>query len=171
MDGWWPTVDPINFCEISHMSAFSLISQGTMHGSWWEKADVFTVSRRFCPKRLTVIHTYIHSYTDGGGRHARCRPAHLVQGHFNMQTRTELKRADIVMLWNEPRVARSLCKIEHEMLWLLRAVATSQLYQYRNKSKFMFGNWLILKKKKTPGSFLNKKQFRTSKSCKMCSKS
>ena len=32
----------------------------------------FTFSRRCCPKRLTVIHTY----ADGGGCHARCRPAH-----------------------------------------------------------------------------------------------
>ena len=51
----------------------------------------FIFSRHFCPKRPTVI----HAYTDGGGCHARCRPAHqeqfgvqyLAQGHFNMQTR------------------------------------------------------------------------------------
>ena len=28
---------------------------------------------------FTVIHTYIHSYTDGGGCHARFRPAHQEQ--------------------------------------------------------------------------------------------
>ena len=54
---WWP----INLCKIGHMSTFSLISQGAMHGSWWEKAGVFTVSRRFCPKWLTVNYTYIHT--------------------------------------------------------------------------------------------------------------
>ena len=43
----------------------------------------------------TCSNSYIHSYTDGGGCHARCRPAHqeqfgvqyLAHGHFNMKTR------------------------------------------------------------------------------------
>ena len=52
--------------------------------------------KRFTVKRFTVIHnSYIHSYTDGVGCHARCQPAHQehfgvqyrAQGHFNMQTR------------------------------------------------------------------------------------
>ena len=45
--------------------------------------------------KSTYSNSYIHSHTDGGGCHARCRPAHweqfgvqyLAQGHFDMQTR------------------------------------------------------------------------------------
>ena len=43
----------------------------------------------------TYSNSYIHSYTDGGGCDAKCRPAHqeqfgvqyLAQGHFGMQAR------------------------------------------------------------------------------------
>ena len=45
--------------------------------------------------KATYSNSYVHSYTDGGGRYVRCRPEHqeqfgiqnLAQGHFNMQTR------------------------------------------------------------------------------------
>ena len=44
--------------------------------------------------KATYSNSYIHSYTDGGGCHARCRPTHkeqfgvwyLAHGHFGMQT-------------------------------------------------------------------------------------
>ena len=43
--------------------------------------------------KVIYSNSYVHSYTDGGGCHARCRPAHpkqfgvqyLAQGHFHMQ--------------------------------------------------------------------------------------
>ena len=43
--------------------------------------------------KATYSNSYIHSYTDGGGCHAKCWPAHqeqfgvkyFAQGHFDMQ--------------------------------------------------------------------------------------
>ena len=45
---------------------------------------------------MTYNNSFIHTYTDGGGCHARCQPAHqehtgvqhLAQGHFDMGNRT-----------------------------------------------------------------------------------
>ena len=49
----------------------------------------------FADTFVQSTYKYIHSYTDGGGCYARCRPAHLeqfgvqylAQGHFDMKTR------------------------------------------------------------------------------------
>ena len=71
----------------------------TMLCTWFQEQsnDIFhfrAFSRRFCPKRLAV-NSYIHSFTDGGGSHARCWPEnqeqfgvqYQAQGHSDMQNR------------------------------------------------------------------------------------
>ena len=45
------------------------------------------LSRRFCPKRPTVIHTYIHTLMAVAAHQEQFGVQYLAQGHLNMQTR------------------------------------------------------------------------------------